>query len=91
MDQLDLTLMKDFPAQSWDLNTIDSVWGVLNGKLQAMPGPRPTTPYGWRCHVMRAWASIDQATINKLVDDVPRGVARIVKQEGSWLFEKGKK
>lgn len=91
IDQLDLTLMQGFPAQSWDLNIIENVWGVLDGKLSAMPGPRPTTPYGWRRRVMRAWASIDQATINKLVDDVPRRVARVVAEKGEWLFKKGTK
>jgi hypothetical protein len=83
--------MQGFPAQSWDLNIIENVWGVLDGKLSAMPGPRPTTPYGWRRRVMRAWASIDQATINKLVDDVPRRVARVVAEKGEWLFKKGTK
>jgi hypothetical protein len=91
MDQLDLTRMQDFPAQSWDLNIIENVWGVLDGKLSAMRGPKPTTPYGWRRRVDRAWASIDQATINKLVDDVPCRMARVVQEEGEWLFTKGTK
>lgn len=91
MDKLELTLMQDFPAQCWDLNIIENVWGVLDGKLSAMPGPRPTTPYGWRRRVERAWAAIDKATINKLVDDVPRRVARVVKEQGEWLFKKGTK
>lgn len=91
IDELKLTLVEDFPAQSWDLNIIENVWGVLDGKMSAMHGRKPTTAYGWRRRIEKAWDAIDQATINKLVDDVSNRVAKVAEQEGQWLFRKGTK
>lgn len=88
---LALHLIEDFPAQSWDINIIENVWGVLDSKLAAMGGRLPTTPYGWRMRVKRAWDSISQSTINKLVADVPNRMARVVQQQGAWLYKKGGK
>jgi hypothetical protein len=88
---LQLQLVDDFPAQSWDINIIENVWGVLDGKLKAMPGPFPRCPDGWRKRVKRAWDSIDQATIDKLVDAVPDRMAAIEEQGGEWLFRKRSK
>lgn len=84
-----LRLVEDFPAQSWDINIIENVWGVLDGKLSRMCGRQPTTPYGWRRRIQQAWRSIDQATIDKLVDAVPDRMAGVAEQQGSWLFKKG--
>lgn len=89
--RLQLPLVEDFPPQSWDLNIIENVWGVLDGKLSAMGGRPPTTSYGWRRRVTRAWDAIDQATINKLVDAVPNRVAGVAEQQGQWLCKKGMK
>jgi transposase len=83
-----LHLVDDFPAQSWDINIIENVWGVVDGKLKAMGGPFPRCPDGWRRRVKRAWDDIDQATIDKLIDAVPDRMASIEQQEGEWLFRK---
>jgi hypothetical protein len=56
-----------------------------------MPGPFPRCPDGWRKRVKRAWDSIDQATIDKLVDAVPDRMAAIEEQGGEWLFRKRSK
>jgi hypothetical protein len=86
---MQLHLVEDFPAQSWDINIIENVWGVLDGKLKAMGGPFPREPDGWRRRVTRAWNDIDQATIDKLIDAVPSRMAAIEQQRGEWLFVKG--
>ena len=91
ISHLQLHLVENFPAQSWDINIIENVWGVLDSKLAAMGGRLPTTPYGWRIRVKRAWDSISQSTINKLVADVPNRMARVVQQQGAWLYKKGTK
>lgn len=89
--RLQLPLVEDFPSQSWDINIIENVWGVLDGKLAAMGGRLPPTPYGWRRRVTRAWNAISQSTINKLVADVPNRVSDIAQLQGAWLFKKGQK
>jgi hypothetical protein len=90
MHDLQLQLVEGFPAQCWDINIIENVWGVLDSKLTAMGGRVPTTPDGWRRRVQRAWGLIDQASIDKLVSAVPDRMAQIVQQQGSWLFRKAK-
>lgn len=91
MSRQQLRLLEDFPAQGWDLNIIENVWGVLEGKLVQMSRRMPTTPYGWRCRVMEAWKRVEQSTIDKLVAAVPGRMAEVVKQEGSWLRKKAQK
>lgn len=86
-----LHLVKGFPAQSWDINIIENVWGVLDGKLKAMGGPFPRGPAGWCRRVKRAWDDIDQATIDKLIKAVPKRMAAIEQREGEWLFRKRSK
>lgn len=91
IEAMQLHLVDDFPAQSWDINIIENVWGVLDGKLKAMGGPFPRCPDGWRRRVQRAWNEIDQATIDKLVNAVPGRMAAIEQQQGEWLSAKRSK
>lgn len=86
-----LHLVKDFPAQSWDINIIENVWGVLDGKLKAMGGPFPRGPGGWCRRVRAAWKAIDQRTIDKLIRAVPKRMREIEQREGEWLFRKRSK
>lgn len=85
MDDLGLKLLQDFPPQSWDINIIENVWGVLQTKQVMMRGRRPSTPAGWRARVKKAWDSIDQATIDKLVKKVKRRIGKIHQKGGAWL------
>lgn len=87
MQGLGLRLVEGFPAQSWDINIIENVWGVLTNKLDALPGRLPTTPDGWRRRLTRAWGQVEQATIDALGKSVPSRLAQIVEREGAWLFE----
>jgi hypothetical protein len=81
-----LHLVSDFPAQSWDINIIENVWGQLSHELEQLPGRKPTTAYGWRKRIIRAWDNIKQSTIDKLVDDVKPRLAAIEKLHGAWCF-----
>lgn len=82
-------LLDNFPAQSWDMNIIEIVWGVLDTKLRGMPARLPPTPDGWRRRINKAWDSIDQSTIDMLVGSVRDRMNQIVEKEGAWLSLKG--
>lgn len=85
LQQSEIKLMDDFPAQSWDINVIENVWGVMESKLRAQKGPYPRTPDGWRTRLERVWADVSIDTINKLVGCVKERMAAIVEKEGAWL------
>jgi hypothetical protein len=81
-----LHLVSDFPAQSWDINIIANAWGQLSHEREQLPGRKPTTAYGWRQRIIRAWDNIEQSTIDKLVADVKPRLAAIEKRHGAWCF-----
>jgi hypothetical protein len=75
MKQAGVQLVKGFPAQCWDINIIENVWGVLDSKLL---GCRARKPEGWRRCVRKAWEAIDQSTIDKLVASVPARIGQVL-------------
>lgn len=82
VQSIGLQLLQDFPPQSWDINIIENVWGVLAGKLDER---RPVTNRGWQQAIKEEWGSIQQSTINKLVASVKPRMAQIVQLGGAWL------
>lgn len=86
IEVMGLHILEGFPPQSWDLNIIENVWGVLDTKLKGFSSRQPTTPDGWRRRINRAWNSIPQSTIDKLVGSVKDRIAAVVEKEGAWLF-----
>lgn len=82
-----MNLLDDFPAQSWDINIIESLWAVLTNTLEGMGGPYPRSPDGWRRRVRETWDSIHQSTIDKLVDDFTDRLHQVIAKEGAWLVE----
>jgi transposase len=86
--RLGVRLLDGFPAQSWDTNIIEHVWGVLRTKLDNMGGRRPTTPDGWRRRINRAWKQIDQRTINLLASKATGRMKKIHEKGGAWLSAK---
>ena len=91
MASMEFHYKQDFPAQSWDINIIENVWGVLETKLQQMRGRYPITPDGWKRRLRDAWAEVGQSTIDKLVDSVKDRITGIIALEGAWLFKHGNK
>lgn len=82
MEGLELPILLDYPAMSWDLNVIENVWGMLDGQLL---GSRANTNDGWRRRIQRAWDKISQGSIDKLVDSVPSRIKAVVQKGGEWL------
>lgn len=82
LESINLHIMDDYPAQCWDINIIENVWGVLDTKLL---GARARTPDGWRRAVTQAWNDISQSTINKLVAQVRPRMQKILEKDGAWL------
>jgi hypothetical protein len=85
MARAGVKLVEGFTAQSWDINIIENVWGVLDGHLL---GCRARTPSGWRRGALQAWAAIPLTTINKLVASVPERLRQVVEKKGEWLHKK---
>lgn len=81
MQAMQLPIKSDYPAKSWDLNMIEVVWGILDGKLQ---GKKATCSDEWRKHIEEAWNQIDQASINKLVLKLPARMHELVENNGQW-------
>lgn len=79
-----LPLLADWPAQSWDLNIIEDVWGVLNEKLAVV---KSTDSDGWRAAIEKAWGEIDVTTVGTLVDGVSSRMEAVVASKGRWVHK----
>ena len=79
-------LLEGYPAQSWDINVIENVWGVLDTKLL---GARARTLRGWRTAIEKAWDKISQHTINELVSRFKPRMVDIIEKEGEWVCKRG--
>jgi len=64
LQQLGVKLVKDYPAQSWDLNIIENCWGIMDTKLL---GSKARTTTAWYSAIEEAWDGVDQSSIDKLV------------------------
>lgn len=88
LEAMGMQLLADFPPQSWDLNIIEYVWGVLDTKVCRKRGKSVTSHRGWRRRITAAWDEIEQATIDKLVAGVKQRMAQVVEKKGAWLQAK---
>lgn len=85
LGRMGVQLVEGFPAQSWDMNIIENVWGVFDTKLL---GSRARTPSGWRRAAMQAWDAVEQSTINKLVGSVKQRMGDVAAIAGEWRGKK---
>ena len=82
MQQMGLHFQKDFPPQSWDLNIIENVWGILDDQLLHM---NANTTDGWRNAIKGAWGQVQQGSINQLVKGMPCRIKNIIENGGAWV------
>jgi transposase len=74
-----------WPPQSPDLNPIELLWEELDRKVRRCC---PTSGRELWQQLQDAWSSIQQETINKLVERLPRLVDRVIKTKGGFFDEK---
>jgi transposase len=82
MHELGIKLVEGYPPQSWDLNIIENVWGMLANN---MVGAKEKTPKGWYAMIELAWSQIKQSSIDKLVDGVHDRMEAIHAGGGAWV------
>lgn len=82
MNELGLPILKDYTASSWDINVIESLWGVYRGKLKKAKGKSTDQ---WYKIFRDAWDNISMTTINKLIDGAPARVQSIIDAKGQWV------
>ena len=78
-----IKVLPDFPAQCWDINIIELVWGKL---AEGLHKRRATTAKGWKKAIKEEWGEkVQQSFINKRVEEVKDRMAEILKRDGAWL------
>lgn len=77
-----LTVMSDWPPQSWDLNVIENCWGVLDDYLHLA---KATSTDGWFKIIRAAWDKVDQRTIDRLVRGMHGRVQEVREAGGEWV------
>lgn len=84
MASMKVPIKEGFPAQSWDINIIENVWGLMDGKLLER---RAETSDGWRRCCKEAFEAVKQSSIDALVESVKARLQAILEQGGTWLKE----
>lgn len=87
MASMGMHLLDEYPPQSWDINIIENVWGMLEQQLKSAPARQPTTPDGWRRWLQQAWNAVEQSSIDKLIGGLPKRLTDIVEKGGDWLWK----
>jgi hypothetical protein len=64
----------DWPARSPDLNIIENVWNLLK---HAVFRQNPQNLSHLKALIVQEWDKIDQSTIQKLFDSVPRRLCAV--------------
>jgi hypothetical protein len=77
-----LLMLFHFPPQTWDLNIIENVWGVLVEKLR---GVKAKTSSAWHAAIIKAWERVEQSTIDNLVDGMPARMQQVIDAENNWV------
>lgn len=82
LQQLGVKVVKDYPAQSWDLNIIENCWGIMDTMLL---GAKKRSTQGWYSAIERAWDKVQQSSIDKLVGSLRDRMHRIIDLDGEWI------
>lgn len=81
-------LIKDWPANSPDLNVIEIIWAVMKDNIFSAQHPqRYSTLAELKEAVQRAWDSISMETINALIRSFPRRLMMVIEHNGECIKE----
>ena len=69
-DKMDLAVLS-WPAQSPDLNPIESLWGILQRQINARESI-PKNLHELKVALLEAWDNIPFSTIDRLVESMPK-------------------
>lgn len=72
-------VLSNWPANSPDLNPIENLWGILKDRVQQV---EPADKDLLIQTVFAAWEGIEQETIRKLVDSVPKRLRQVINENG---------
>jgi transposase len=72
-----------WPAQSPDLNPIETLWAILKQKLNAYENPPSGILELWD-RIQITWNEITTETCKKLVESMPRRIQEVINVKGKW-------
>jgi hypothetical protein len=70
------------PAQSPDLNPIESIWQIIKGRLR---GGNWRTVAEFKAAIQAEWERVTQEQIQKRIDEMPWRCARLVELKGARI------
>jgi len=70
-----------WPSCSPDLNPIEEIWCRMKDEISSLPN-RPTTIQAIEQAVWAAWSTIDQSSIQRIVDTMPARIQAVISAQG---------
>jgi hypothetical protein len=74
--------LNDYTPQIWDMNILETIWGVFRGNIT---GKTAKTTDGWYAVYRKAWAEVQQSTIEENVVGMQARLKSIIEAEGKWV------
>lgn len=74
-------IVLEWPACSPDCNPIENLWGILASKVYAN-GRQFSTVHELKACIKECWEEINQETLKKLVDSMPKRIFEVIKNKG---------
>ncbi|GFU87477.1 transposable element Tcb1 transposase [Trichonephila clavipes] len=72
-----------WPARSPDLSPIENMWSMFAQRLTQITPPAATPDQLWQC-VEAVWSAVPQEHIQSLFESMPRRVAAVISNNGSY-------